>query len=69
MKKSIFLLKDLQRISRNELRKIAGGAGECSGCSPFFVLEPPGEPCGFRGPSEQICSGVIVNSRCCVIEL
>ena len=67
MKKSIFLLNDLQRISRDELRKIGGGSTPgCSGCDSVFVGSISGGLCAFRGPNGEVCFGTVVRGQCCV---
>ena len=64
MKKSIFLLKNLQRISRDELRKIGGGDDRCSGCSPLSNPTPDGF-CVLRTPCGLACLGSVVGDQCC----
>ena len=67
MKKSNFLSDTIQRIARNELRKIAGGSTRgCFGCTSEFLVDPLGQRCGFPGPSGEICRGTVVNGQCCV---
>ena len=63
MKKNIFLLKGLQRISRNELRKIGGGNGDCSVCGAPILSFDDGE-CVFAGGT-QFCRGFITDGLCC----
>ena len=66
MKKSIFLLKDLQRISRDELRKIGGGSTPgCFGCSFQFLTGIDGVFCAFLGPDGDTCNGTVIRDRCC----
>ncbi|WP_340064704.1 hypothetical protein [Ascidiimonas aurantiaca] len=67
MKKSIFLLNDLLRISRGELRKIAGGSTrECFGCVSEYLIGAFGQRCGFLAPSGEICRGTVRDGQCCV---
>ena len=66
MKKRNLLSTGVQRISRNELRKIVGGNQNKCGCSSQFLSQEGGTACGFFGPGGQICTGTIVNGQCCV---
>ena len=67
MKKSIFLLKGLQRISRDELREIGGGSTSgCSGCNSLFLVSVGGDFCAFRGPNGEVCFGTVIRDTCCV---
>ena len=64
MKKSNFLSKTVQRISRDELRKIAGGSSGCSGCGSPFLDSGNGD-CAFSSGG-LICFGTVRGNRCCV---
>ncbi|WP_340064701.1 hypothetical protein [Ascidiimonas aurantiaca] len=55
MKKSNFLTGSLKPISRNELRKIAGGSGPCTSCSLVFT-DPGTGFCSFMDQGE-LCLG------------
>ncbi|WP_340064703.1 hypothetical protein [Ascidiimonas aurantiaca] len=64
MKKRNLLSGNVKRISRSELRKIAGGNSGCSGCGSPFLDSGTGQ-CAFRSGG-QICFGTVQGSRCCV---
>ena len=67
MKKSNFLSKTVQRISREELRKIAGGTNRgCPPCGSPFLSSENGGACAFVGPQGQICSGTVIRRQCCI---
>ncbi|WP_340064702.1 hypothetical protein [Ascidiimonas aurantiaca] len=66
MKKSNFLTGSLKPISRNELRKIAGGTGRgCPPCGSPFLSSGTGR-CAFVGPNGQICRGTVIQGQCCI---
>ena len=66
MKKSNFLSKTGQRISREELRKIGGGIGSgCPRCGSPFLDSGNGQ-CFFAGPNGQLCPGFIRGNQCCL---
>ena len=66
MKKNSLFKGKIKSISREELRKIAGGTGnDCPSFSyEFIVSDNNAQLCAFRGPNGRICIGIIMNGKC-----